>query len=304
MRSALLSLTIAALLVSAAPAAEVEGFESTWSQAVAKAKEQNKPIYLHFTTEWCGWCRKIEKDTYKSETGQKALESFVAASLDCTVPRGQQPTGEKKTNIELMRKWGGRGYPYLVMVTPDGQVLNTVSGYVKPEQFKKETDQALATWKELKAFGKYAKTADKSSLEYNKRAMKLYATTKQWDKANQAAEVVLEKDADNAKGLYEQATMVKVQYLVNQLQSAKSAEQAKPTLKKLHSLLSALVKKDIELDEPFRVHYLLGGISASMGNMDDAIASMQTAKKHAPNQRAKTAIDRQIQQLKGHSHDK
>ncbi len=303
MRSALLTLAIAALLAPAASAAEVEGFESSWSEAVAKAEKQDKPIYLHFTTEWCGWCRKIESDTYKSQIGQKALDNFVAASLDCTVPRGQQPTGEKKTNIELMRRWGGRGYPFLVMATPDGQVLNTVSGYVKPEQFKQETDKALATWQELKDFEKYAKKADKSSLEYNKRAMKLFSTTKQWDKANQAAEIVLQKDADNAKGLFEQATMVKVEYLVNQLQAAESRKGAQPTLLKLHATLSGLSDKDIELKNPFRVHYLLGGVSATLGKMDEAVVAMQAARKHAPNDRAKAAIDKQIEQLQAHQHD-
>ena len=44
-----------------------EGFESVWSEAVKKATAENKPIYVHFTTDWCGWCRRIEEDTYADE---------------------------------------------------------------------------------------------------------------------------------------------------------------------------------------------------------------------------------------------
>ena len=81
-------------------AADVKDFHTTYAGAVQAAKAQGKPLYLHFTTTWCGWCRKIEKDIYASPEGKKMLKNFVAASLDCTVPRGQKPTAEVQRNLD------------------------------------------------------------------------------------------------------------------------------------------------------------------------------------------------------------
>ncbi|MFP4354305.1 MAG: thioredoxin fold domain-containing protein [Phycisphaerae bacterium] len=300
MKRASLAVFLAVLVAGPALAAKVEGFDNSWADAVAKAKKEGKPIYLHFTTEWCGWCRKIEADTYKSDKGKKALENFVPASLDCTVPRGQQPTGETKTNIELMRKWGGSGYPFLVMVTPEGTVLNTVSGYVPPEQFVKETDKALETRKQLKEFKTYAEKADTSSLQYNKKAMEIYSQTLQWDKAIPAIDVVMEKAGDD-KDLYQNAAMIKIDYLMNQLRSAKTEQEGKKILQKLETTLTGLTGKDLELQEPFKVYYMLGGVAASLGNNDKAVTALEKALEHAPNDRAKQAIQSTMTRVKAQS---
>ena len=118
------TLVAVALCSGLAYGANVSGFHTTWAGARKAAEAAGKPIYLHFTTTWCGWCRKIESDTYTSELGSAALEGFVAASLDCT----DADSSAGRVNIELMRGFGGRGFPFLVMVTSEGMVLKTISG--------------------------------------------------------------------------------------------------------------------------------------------------------------------------------
>ena len=66
------------------------------------------------------------------------MSSFVAASLDCT----GASTATERINHTLFKRFGGTGYPYLVMVTHDGIVLNTIGGYVKPKQFAAELVKA------------------------------------------------------------------------------------------------------------------------------------------------------------------
>ena len=161
---------IAMILTSTSPAAEVEGFYQNIAAAQKEAKKLNKPLFLHFTTTWCGWCRKIENDIYKTKEGKEALKGFVCASLDCTVPGGKTPPAQQKANLEMMAKYGGSGYPFLVMVTPDGVLLNSFAGYKPLPGFKKELTKALANWKKNKAFEAYTGKAEKKSYEYNKRA--------------------------------------------------------------------------------------------------------------------------------------
>ena len=326
-------LLIAAIAAPAAMAANVEGFLNTWSAAQKAAQEKDKPIYLHFTTEWCGWCRKIEQDTYPSEVGKKALGNFVAASLDCTVPRGQQPTGEKKVNLELMEKWGGRGYPFLVMVTPDGEhVLNTISGYVPPEQFEKETAQALDLWKEYQAL---QKMTDTKSFEYHAKAAKVYGKLNEYEKATPHAKAVLESDkatdadkagahlvlvlnaekagkADDAAkhfdalksldpkneyGMLEEAVEQRVQGRMQALRTAAGEDAQKKLLGEIRDNLSLLTAEGIKVSDAFGVYYMIGRIEATLGNTDKAVAALNKAIEHAPSPEAAEGLRKAVQQM-------
>jgi thioredoxin-related protein len=164
----------ALLTASIALGADVEGFHNSLDDARKQAKESGKPMYIHFTTTWCGWCRRIENDTYKSETGGKALEGFVPVSLDCTVPRGEQPTAEKSKYIDLMRQLGGRGYPFLAILGADGTVYGTSSGYMPPEPFAQMLSDAAETAKELAAFRAKPEPADGGGLYYHVEGMRTY----------------------------------------------------------------------------------------------------------------------------------
>ena len=52
--------TLLAVLATAAVAAgaDFDYFHKTYAKAEKLAKAGDKPLYLHFTTTWCGWCRR------------------------------------------------------------------------------------------------------------------------------------------------------------------------------------------------------------------------------------------------------
>lgn len=170
---------------------QVDGFKASWAEAKKAAEESGKPIYLHFTTDWCGWCRRIENEIYKSEQGGAALADFVPASLDCTVPEGVAPSENVVFNQAMMNRLGGEGYPFLAMTTPEGAVLHTFSGYKPVDAFVDELNKAEAAFQEWREFQQYASQADRDSLEYNTRAVAMYAKVQLWDNAQAAAKKVL-----------------------------------------------------------------------------------------------------------------
>jgi len=235
MKRLLAASAVLAMLSAAAMAAELEGFQKTYAEAQKLAKESNKPMYLHFTTTWCGWCRKIEKDDYASEEGKKALADFVPASLDCTVPDGQEPSPETRVNLDLMRKFGGRGYPFLVILTPDGDLMHGWAGYKSVDQFVEELKEALKNFQEYKDFQAYAAKADKKTFEYNAKAMTFYAMLKKWDPAAEAARGVRKLDPKDEKGLAATAAFV-------ELQAALAAENRDP--QKIKTLLAEMGRLD------------------------------------------------------------
>lgn len=43
--------------------AKINGYETSYEKALAKATVENKPIMLVMVTHYCPWCRKYEKNT-------------------------------------------------------------------------------------------------------------------------------------------------------------------------------------------------------------------------------------------------
>jgi thioredoxin-related protein len=210
MKSLLSIAVTVSLLSSIALADGLEGFVKTYADAQKASKASGKPMYLHFTTTWCGWCRKIESDIYAKPEGKKALADFVTATLDCTVAKGEQAAGEVKINIDLMQKFGGSGYPFLVILTPEGDLLNSWAGYAPMPRFETELQKAQANYKEYKEFVAYAANADKSSYAYNAKAMSVYSKLTRVDAALEAAKVVRKLDPQNKNGDAAMATLVQV----------------------------------------------------------------------------------------------
>jgi len=169
------------------------GFVSSFEKALAQAKKDNKPLYVHFTTDWCGWCRRIEKDVYADAKGKEALSAFVAVSLDCS-----DNAPGAKGNKTLFSKYGGTGYPFLVIIAPDGAVLKSWSGYVQVDGFVKRLADVQKTFDRYSEFQEKAKTADANDIDFQLEAVDVYLTTKQWAKMDLAAKAVIKLDTDRA----------------------------------------------------------------------------------------------------------
>ncbi len=296
---------VLAMFASVSLADDLEGFVKTYAEAQKAAKASGKPMYLHFTTTWCGWCRKIEKDCYGVPEGKKALADFIPATLDCTVAQGKTAEGETKINLDMMAKYGGGGYPFLVILTPEGDLLNSWAGYKPLKDFTDELASTLETYKKYKDFLEYSAKADRKSYEYNAKALDLYSKMMKWDAAAEAAAAIRKLDPKNEKGDGAQASYV----LFRAASDAKKADEAKAALDELKKLdpanekgclekalwdaavvqlkakkreeglaiLEELLASAKKLNEPQRVFGTLVMSYRKMGKLDEAIRVMEKA---------------------------
>ena len=125
------------LLVTACSFQAAEVSAITWDynfyNALQKAKSQNKPILVDFYTDWCGWCKKLDRDTYSDKRVNELALQFVCVKVD----------GDK--NADLLRKYNVRGFPYTLFLASDGKVVDMIRGYAGPTDFIKKMEQVLKT---------------------------------------------------------------------------------------------------------------------------------------------------------------
>lgn len=107
-----------------------------FDKAVATAKKERKIVVVDFYTDWCGWCKKMDQDTYgHPEVVKYAREKLVMSKVNA---ESQQMTRFKDNEMsyqQLAQSFGVRGYPATIFINENGELLTSVSGYLKADQF-------------------------------------------------------------------------------------------------------------------------------------------------------------------------
>ena len=99
-------------------------WEINFEQALARAKAENKPMLLDFTgSDWCGWCIRLDKEVFSQpEFMTYAADSLVLVELD--FPRSKKQSAViKAQNKALAKKYSIRGYPTIVLLTAEGELI-------------------------------------------------------------------------------------------------------------------------------------------------------------------------------------
>jgi len=55
----------------------------TFEEAIKKSKTEKRPIFIDVYTDWCGWCKVMDKNTFNDPQVAKLLnEKFYAVKFD------------------------------------------------------------------------------------------------------------------------------------------------------------------------------------------------------------------------------
>ena len=88
------------------------------------AKKEGKDLLVDFTgSDWCGWCIRLDREVFSQEGFlESAKKDFVLVSLD--FPRAEeakQRVPHPERNQELLERHGVRGFPTILLMTPEGE---------------------------------------------------------------------------------------------------------------------------------------------------------------------------------------
>ena len=106
-----------------------------WADVVAKAERESKPIFADFYTDWCGWCKKLDKDTFSQTSVADVMKALVAVHANA------EDGGDYQA---LAKKYGAHGFPTMVVMTAKGEEIDRIVGYLPPEGFAKEITRILS----------------------------------------------------------------------------------------------------------------------------------------------------------------
>lgn len=94
--------------------------------ALAEAGKRDTLLMVDVYTEWCGWCRKLENETFTDRRVVDAARALVAIRLN---PETQ------RDGADLARRYGVEGFPVVLFLRPDGAVAGRIDGYVDADGF-------------------------------------------------------------------------------------------------------------------------------------------------------------------------
>jgi thioredoxin-related protein len=102
--------------------------EEAWKVAI----EKKKPLLVMFTSNNCTFCRKMIADTYSNQQVKEMLRG-----------RTESVMAHSDNYASLIKKLGIRGYPSSLLISPEGEVLDFMEGYVDPQAFAKRVGPLL-----------------------------------------------------------------------------------------------------------------------------------------------------------------
>ncbi len=104
--------------------AQTEVFQGSFDALVKKAKKENKPYIVDFSTSWCGYCHKFDREVMPDTNFSKLVnQQFLFGRVD----------GD--ANRDLVIKYKVRGYPTFIIFNEKGEIIKQFNGYLDAQSF-------------------------------------------------------------------------------------------------------------------------------------------------------------------------
>ena len=114
--------------------------EKAWKNVFRQAKEESKLVFVDVYTDWCGFCKKLDKEVYTDESIIEYFnKNFINVKFDA----------ESKFGFQLAEKFNVISFPTLLFLSPDQDIVEQVTGFVPAPVLLSYGHQTLESWSSL-----------------------------------------------------------------------------------------------------------------------------------------------------------
>ena len=107
------------------------------SDGMALSHSTNKKILMDVYTDWCTWCKKMDKETYsKGEIASYISDHFIPVRLNAESQQMRLFDTVHITDADLASAFHVTGYPTTIFIQSDGKPITSLPGYVETDEFK------------------------------------------------------------------------------------------------------------------------------------------------------------------------
>ena len=121
----------------------------TWDEAIAAAEKEPKKVFIDVYTDWCGWCKRMDKTTFSDPKVVKYVnENFYAVKFNAEQKeeitfRGHtmkyRSSGRRGVHELAISLLDGRlGYPSYVYLDEEQNRITISPGFKQVNPFLKE----------------------------------------------------------------------------------------------------------------------------------------------------------------------
>jgi len=108
-------------------------FDSNLESALAEAGDRGALVMVDFKTDWCTWCKRLDRDTFSDPAVVAELAELVPLQLDA-----------EKEGVDAAEKYGVRSFPTIVFLDSAGHEVDRILGYLPPDAFLAEVQRIRA----------------------------------------------------------------------------------------------------------------------------------------------------------------
>lgn len=118
----------------------------SFDEGLKRAEAEKKNLLVDLTASWCGWCKKMEKETFADTSVINTINTnYIPVKVWGDSDKLLDIKGYKISEKDLATSvFGVQGYPTFYVICADGEkLLNKVIGYRPTDAFKAEIARTI-----------------------------------------------------------------------------------------------------------------------------------------------------------------